>query len=616
MAETTALFHGIDDPHIIRFSGNQFRTSLIRSSTSIVAATGSDNINGMSIDGSNYAIGNDIADEIWYMAGHYTSTVLNSVVQASLSGSIIDLSIDDEHTLVKGNFPGNVEMTLFSGKVTSVILDTFDPDTTGIYAGGATIRGLDLLKEGGVRKAIIFTTVDGTLTHLRISLAGNVFPSTFEDIEISPNSTLGFTPTRFHYNGTHITYTNNQSSPSPTTTQRAFFQQYTFHDDIIRPAFISAGGVDGSSSDSLAERLFSEVIVPDVDQSVSFSHIVSIPAVIQRATEHFIVFAQTVIGGNSHVRNEIDFEHTVSIASSIYNRSLTHEIGFSPDFVGLSVEKAVTNTVDFSQSVSLHHQENIGNTLTFSHVVVEDLQNANLVDNLLFTHSVNLVSTLLIVPVPITLTFSQIITHYLVGVSDCTYDPQPPRSLDFPISTRANVTLSDNLAVPVNIASFRNPRFGNIETIEIFRALNISRSRKRAIFRDNDWPKNRVLTINSDENTLAESITLLAFLSNTLGKIIKLTDWEDRVWVGIILNPDSAVKDLGNCRFQFAIEFMGTLIERQGVDYERTLSQNLFLSHSVSPEKICFAPHNPQQPSPPEEVDCMDPIINPGFPPG
>ena len=81
-------------------------------------------------------------------------------------------------------------------------------------------------------------------------------------------------------------------------------------------------------------------------------------------------------------------------------------------------------------------------------------------------------------------------------------------------------------------------------------------------------------------------------MSATLGEKIRLIDWENRSWIGIILNPDSAVKDLGGnvtCRFQFDIEFLGELTQTTTGDdvFEMSQSHNLFLSDNVEVIRIC-----------------------------
>jgi len=60
-------------------------------------------------------------------------------------------------------------------------------------------------------------------------------------------------------------------------------------------------------------------------------------------------------------------------------------------------------------------------------------------------------------------------------------------------------------------------------------------------------------------NTQAQG--LLTFMDTYLGQEIRLIDWEDRVWVGVITNPsDPIVQDGPGCQMTASFEFEGTKV--------------------------------------------------------
>lgn len=583
MPETTALYNGSDVQYVVRYSGSRFATNIIRSSTNISAPFGADNVDGISMDAVNYAVGNSPQGEIWYMSGQFTSTILNSVTQSSLSGSIVSISLDENDTLVKGNFTGSVDMTLFQGKVTSVILATFDPQNQSLYDGSGATKAVSLIKVAGVVKMIGLTTTKGELVHYRLSLAGDSFGSVLEDIENSPTALLGFAPTHMHYNGFNVVFTDS-SPDGKTITQRAFFQAFTYFDDLGLPSFVATGGIDGTCSDAMSDRIVEE-FSESVSNSFTFTDVANTPSTFFESVVNTVVFGQVAFSGSVDAEQGFEFLQEVSTAGSIYQRSIIHTMDLT-DVASETLIETVTQTVTFSDAATITEQGIGVNTLNLTDAAVGVIVDLHAIQTINFSQIATVVGDVS-ESVTQSFIFTQTVASWLSTVSDCIYDPQPTRSIDFPVSTRANVTLSDNLPSPVNTINFRNPGFGNTESIELFRVLNVSRHRKRTIFRDSDWPKDRILNIVSPENTQAESVTMLDFLSATLGKEIKLIDWENRTWIGIITNPENVVRDLGTCRFQFNIEFLGTLIETDASEFDESISESLTLFQTVFVYRTC-----------------------------
>ncbi len=117
------------------------------------------------------------------------------------------------------------------------------------------------------------------------------------------------------------------------------------------------------------------------------------------------------------------------------------------------------------------------------------------------------------------------------------------------LSTRADVTL----VCGADSITLRLPNFGNSESVDVDRALNTSRGGTPNIVRDPNWPETTEVTISFEVLTRAKGLELLDFLKNCLGLLITYTDPYDRDWEGIIINPDSAVTDEGDCKYSASL---------------------------------------------------------------
>lgn len=121
------------------------------------------------------------------------------------------------------------------------------------------------------------------------------------------------------------------------------------------------------------------------------------------------------------------------------------------------------------------------------------------------------------------------------------------------LGTRTDVTL----VCGADSITLRNPDFTNSEVLDVDRALNISRGGTPQLIRDTQWPKTTEHSISFRVLTRAKAQELLDFFKNCLGLLVTYTDYENRIWEGVILNPESAVADGGNCKYTADIQFIG-----------------------------------------------------------
>jgi len=105
--------------------------------------------------------------------------------------------------------------------------------------------------------------------------------------------------------------------------------------------------------------------------------------------------------------------------------------------------------------------------------------------------------------------------------------------------------------------SFRRPILGNGNDIAFQRINRRTRGGDLIIFRDNEWPKTETLTLTFDFDSDAEMKRFLNMLRETAGNFIYYRDHENRLWFGLIQNPDSKATQEGRNTYKISIIFEG-----------------------------------------------------------
>lgn len=109
--------------------------------------------------------------------------------------------------------------------------------------------------------------------------------------------------------------------------------------------------------------------------------------------------------------------------------------------------------------------------------------------------------------------------------------------------------------------TFRNPSIGNSDEISFQRINRRSRGGDLILFRDQDWPKTEVLHLTFNFSQEDEARRLINLIRATIGKFINYRDHENRLWSGIIQNPDAELVQVGKNTYQIQINFEGDQIE-------------------------------------------------------
>lgn len=587
--ETPVYFNdGASPGFIVHFSG--YATSTVRSSTEMIGVGIGNSSSGFDVDKNNFVIADWSNDKLWYMSGQYTTTVKNSISQTV--STYLSLSLGLIHTYAIGSgFPGSSEMILYSGKVTSTIKATFDGANQSIYPGNNSPRCGFIVGPTGNERPVFWvepSIAEGGSRYIRLS---GFFTSVIEDVEDgTPINIPGQVDVVYMaYDGDLILWAG-QATTAQVHKSTYFGSRQIPLADISRPLFVGASGWDGLSNDVWDDRF-------TINFPESLSHTLTLTASAQASQTHtpvfkfpsFLTFGHSVLGGVFAATSDLVFTTELNHNDSVFNRAISHNIDLNGlGSVTTELSPSAPSTITFTHSVQVPLLFVVEHTIDFGQTIASEAQNSVVEQTLTFTQTVSTTGTTRLVSVEHTIDFNPVHAAWLTSVSDCIYDPQPPRTIEFPVVPQSFIRLQDDLQTPVNTIDIRSANLGNIEEIELFRVFNTSRSRTYTAFRDPAWPQNRSIKIVSSENTQAESITFLAFLVATAGIKIRLIDWEGRHWLGVITNPSTAVQDLGTCRFQFNIDFVGELTEPNiaGQTYNRSLEHNFAFGFVIYREVV------------------------------
>lgn len=170
-----------------------------------------------------------------------------------------------------------------------------------------------------------------------------------------------------------------------------------------------------------------------------------------------------------------------------------------------------------------------------------------------------------------TLTFSDSVS-YTLGVPDlCGYSPfvggsSDPNSPTPPPSTYSPESGTEGFRLQYPASGMvtdevvlRNPNLGEKDRIGYARINRETRGGTLIIYADPIWPKIETLSMNFSGLSRAKAFELLEFMEDHLGEDIKLIDWENRAWTGVISQPqDPIVQDGPGCQYTASFEFVGT----------------------------------------------------------
>lgn len=305
---------------------------------------------------------------------------------------------------------------------------------------------------------------------------------------------------------------------------------------VIRPWYVSATDellsieqVYDLDTDSLID------VVTGLDQTAS------VTVFGPRTASNIISFVQTAIG--SHVRADgISVEAVDELAID--------------DVAQISITADAGDSLTVAQTASGNTSRPASNTLsslnsTASFVIVRGVVGEN---TLLVKQAVAFV-----------LEKDDTLCSYspFVGDSSDPDAPTPPPSAytaaqgtpGFRLQYPATGSVTDELIL-------RAPNLGNVDRISAVRINRETRGGTLIVYADPIWPKVETLVLSFSGLSEAEAQDLLTFMEEHIGEDIKLIDWEDRLWTGVLSNiQDPIVQDRrSNCSYTASFEFEGTKV--------------------------------------------------------
>lgn len=278
---------------------------------------------------------------------------------------------------------------------------------------------------------------------------------------------------------------------------------------------------------------------------------------------------------------------THSVSSNIHGLAITHSLNLTdsiklnPNFQSVSNHLGLSQAIHYNQTRQLTVSNNLNLTQDLSKIPQQHpfsflylYQTINVVKPTQVKSTLNLSQTITVVKgqsVQSTLTLTQTIavnkSIHLAVSSTLTlrqfksgYKPNDDFIFgDYTIGS-AKATL-EFVSGPWNLSlPLRNPEFGNTEHLSFTRIFRRSRAGDIKMYRQQTWPASRGFTYTIIGLCPGQSKKLLDFLRITIGRTVRLTDYENRQWDVFIMTPAAEVAEQFSKNFSVTLEFQGNLV--------------------------------------------------------
>jgi len=310
------------------------------------------------------------------------------------------------------------------------------------------------------------------------------------------------------------------------------------------------------------------------------------------------------IGDREPVGNVLNLTHavtTLSAAGAENTLNLTQSVVYSAP-----LKQYVSHHIYFVQSIPTPIQVTASNTLYFAQIAgiplptqhvshtlnfVQDSpigrfdQTLNLTQNVTFAFAIWAANTLNLSD-SVTKTsiylrpveHTNILGHSLAWYEDTPCDKKnytpfqgentintdftaPRETLQDPQGDTGNFSLyQPYLGTPTSEVVLRKPEMDNRDRNAQNRVNRETRGGKMFVYADPNWPKVRTLAVTIIGLTETQVDDLQTFMQSTLGQEIGLTDWEGRLWKGVITNPDEVATQDGRGMWTVTFEFEGEML--------------------------------------------------------
>jgi hypothetical protein len=245
----------------------------------------------------------------------------------------------------------------------------------------------------------------------------------------------------------------------------------------------------------------------------------------------------------------------ISVESEMFLKSEAHRVLDISVGNTLNLTSTGSRTIFGKNEISLSQEVHVGRQYKLNdHLLLQSLVNCTVVAAHALHNIMNIKQSL-----AYTIDRAGMLCNYTPQVGSGDSGITPP-SITAPVLGSAILTLYYPYTSPTTTLQLNNPEFSNKEQFGFQRIYRESRAGTLKVFADPTWPKYHTLSFEFSYLSQTKADALLAFLNESLGKEIKLLDHENRIWRGIITNPDDQVsQDVRNGR-SASITFEGELV--------------------------------------------------------
>ena len=565
---TNTPWCGWGDDKLYLTSG-QFTSTIKRSQSINVSAA----ISGMGWDGINTPWCASTSDRAYLQSGQFTSTIKFSLLIQSVDTGPSGISTDDYDSRVSGLLRGVTD--------TLTITDQFD-ETIIRAPRPSSAFNHDLEISDGVLP--IFNGVIQVLDPLTITdeAAGALNSiNIFDYLEIVDNFNLTSEYTNVVIDTLTISDSIELTLNSYTITDNLIIWDYVDIDPgtgVLERERLAINVLDISDEVVLATgyafKITDELTITDEFISTLPISPISITDTLDILDSTGGIFQYNL----EIIENEvifIDDENLIEyiIQDWVERHYIAQRVSIThltiQQIVQVSHEKdsATADTAD--NTLTITDEATVGRNLTNSLSISDAVQVTqgqlaldalDLSDAFVVTKESNLVpSDTLTISITVEYTHIQSYTHreYSPFIGDTTDSdaPTPPDEAEPVLTSYPNVRLSYPTTSPTHILTLRGPELGNLDQQHYTRIQRETRGGTLVVFSATDWPEREQLNLQFLGLTEAESQEVLTFLSVSLGKQIRLRDWEGRVWTVITLSPGSPIIRQGDCKNSVSLDF-------------------------------------------------------------
>lgn len=133
-----------------------------------------------------------------------------------------------------------------------------------------------------------------------------------------------------------------------------------------------------------------------------------------------------------------------------------------------------------------------------------------------------------------------------------------------PIDQRIAIQLSHPTTNPTRIVTLCVPEFGDARRRDFQRINRRSRGNDLVVYRDPSWIVSDHFTMKLANLNAQQKNDLIDFLEFTTGEYVLMRDYENNIWKGFIMNPNTPLVQTGSCTYECELQFSGAIITPAG----------------------------------------------------